>query len=334
MPSSKPRGEIMRRREFIAGIGSAAMVWPLAARAQQEPIARIGYLAPQSASFGKTRSDAFRAGLRDLGYVEGKNFIIEYRYSGEDESKLPELAAELVALKVDVIVTLATATLAAARATTIIPIVQAVGQDLVALRLAASIRHPGGNVTGSTFFVSELMAKRLELLKEILPSIGQAGVLLLRNNPTNDIVLATMATTAKVTGVELVPTEVRGPAELESTFSAWAHQQIGGLVIIDHAQFQANAVAIAALAIKHHLPAIGSIELGVRGGLIGYGVSFPDLFGRAATFVDKILRGMKPGDLPIEQASKFKFVLNQKTAKALALDVPTAILLRGDEVIE
>ena len=178
------------------------------------------------------------------------------------------------------------------------------------------------------------MAKRLELLKEILPSIDRVGVLLLRNNPTNDSILAAMATTAKATGVELLPIQVRGPEELDDAFSAWTHQQIGGLVIIDHAQFQANADAIAALAIKHRLPAVGSIILGVAGGLIGYGVNFSELFGRAAAFVDKILRGVKPGDLPIEQASKFKFILNQKTVKALALDVPTSILLRADEVIE
>ena len=325
----------MRRREFIGCLGSAAVVRPLTARAQQpEPIARIGYLSPQFASFNKMSSDAFRAGLRNLGYVEGKNLITEYRFSGDDESKLPELAAELVALKVDVIVTVATATLAAAHATTRIPIVQATGSDLVALRLADSIGRPGGNVTGSTFFVSELMAKRLELLKETVPSMGQAGVLLVHNNPSNDGVLASMAATAKETGVALFPTDVRRPAEFENTFSGWARQQIGGLVIIDHALFQANVVALSALAIKHHLPAIGSVELGVNGGLIGYGVSFPDLFGRAAVFIDKILKGMKPGDLPIEQATKFKFVLNQKTAKALALDIPTSILLRADEVIE
>ena len=214
----------------------------------------------------------------------------------------------------DIIVTVATATPAAARATTTIPIVQGTGQDLVALRLAASLAYPGGNVTGSTFFVAELMAKRLELLKEVLPSMARAGVLLLRENSTNGSILAAMATAAKVLGVGLFPTEVSRPAELENTFSAWADQQIGGLVIIDHAQFQANAVAIAALAVKHRLPAVGSIVLGVGGGLIGYGVNFPDLFGHAAAFVDKILKGAKPGDLPIEQATKFKFVLNLKTA--------------------
>jgi len=323
------------RRDFITSLGGAA-AWPLAARAQQpQRLARIGYLGLTSASqqpYGG--SDAFRAGLRDLGYVEGRNLHIECRFAEGDENRLPGLVAELVALNVDVIVSYATGVPAARRATATIPIVQAVGGDLVALGIVASLAHPGGNVTGSTFFVPELMAKRLELLKEVVPSMTRAGVLLLRGNPWTGGILEKMGATAKALLVELQPIEVRGPREFESAFSAWADKQIGGLVTLDHAYFLANIDAVAALAAKDRLPSIGPLELPAAGGLMAYGVNFSDFFRRAAYFVDKILKGAKPGDIPVEQATKFKLVLNLKTAKALGLDLPATVLARADEVIE
>jgi putative tryptophan/tyrosine transport system substrate-binding protein len=241
-------------------------------------------------------------------------------------------------LNVDVIVTYATGVYAAQRATKTIPIVMATHADVVALvglGIVASLSHPGGNVTGSTFFVPEIMAKRLEVLKELAPSMTRAGVLLVRREDNvNQTLLQAMGTTAKALTTELQPIEVRGPEEIESAFSAWAEKKIGGLVMLDHAQLLANVGAIAALAAKHGLPSIGPLELPKEGGLIGYGVNFSDMFRRAATFVDKILKGEKPGDIPIEQATKFNLVLNLKTAQALGFEVPTGTLLRADEVIE
>jgi putative tryptophan/tyrosine transport system substrate-binding protein len=325
----------MRRREFISLLGSSVAAWPLAARARQpERLARIGYLGLTSASQLVGAIDAFSAGLRDLGYVEGRNLHIEFRFADGDEDRLPALATELVALNVDVIVTYATGVFAAQRATATIPIVMATAPDLVAIGVVASLSHPGGNVTGLTFFVPELMAKRLELLREVVPLMTQAGVLLLRDNPSTGSVLDAMGVTAKALRVGLQPIEVGGPSELESAFSAWADQQIGGLVILDHPDFLANVEAIAALAAKRRLPSIGALELPASGGLMGYGVRFSELFRRAAALVDKILKGAKPGDIPVEQATKFKLVLNLKTAKALGVEIAAALVARSDEVIE
>jgi putative tryptophan/tyrosine transport system substrate-binding protein len=251
----------LKRRDFITLLGGAA-AWPLAARAQQpERLARIGYLGLTSASqhvYGG--SEAFRAGLRNLGYVEDRNVHIEFRFAEGDMDRLPGLAVELVGLNVDVILTYATGVPAAQRATATIPIVMATYADAVAAGVVASLARPGGNVTGSTFFLPELMAKRLELLKEVVPSMTRAGVLLLRGHAANGSVLDVMGATAKALRVELQPIEVRGPTEFESAFSAWADRQIGALVVQDHAFFLANANAIAALAAKHRLPSVEVIE--------------------------------------------------------------------------
>lgn len=252
--------QLIRRREFITLVGGAAAAWPLAARAQQpERLARIGYLGLTSASgeHAYGGSDVFLAGLRDLGYVEGRNLHIEYRFSDGDEARLPGLAAELVALNVDVIVTYATGVNAAQRATATIPIVAATAGDMVAMGIVTSLAHPGGNITGSTFFVPELYAKRLELLRQVVPSMTRAGVLMVRNNPSNLNALEAMGATAKALKVGLQPIEVGGPAEYESAFLAWADQQIGALVVTDHAQLLANVNAIAALAAKHRFASIG-----------------------------------------------------------------------------
>ena len=297
--------------------------------------ARIGFLSFLSASQVKTPgSDPFRAGLRDLGYVEGRNLQIEFRSADADNDRLPALAAELVGLKVDVIVSYASGVRAARGATTTIPIVQANGADPVVQGWAASLAHPGGNVTGLTFFLAELMAKRLELLKELKPAMTRAGVLLQRGNSTNALALDAMRATARALKVELYPIEVRGPEEFESAFSAWSGKKIQGLVIHDHALFVANAEAIAALAGKHRLASVGPLELSAAGALMAYGVDFPDTFRRAADFVDKILKGARPGDLPIEQATKFLTIFNLKTAKALGITIPQSLLLRADKVIE
>jgi putative ABC transport system substrate-binding protein len=281
----------MKRREFITLLSGATAAWPLAARAQQpERLARIGYLGLTSASqhvYGG--SGAFQDGLRDRGYIEDRNLHIEFRFAEGDMDRLPGLATELVGLNVDVIVTYATGVPAAQRATATIPIVMATYADAVAAGVVASLAHPGGNVTGSTFFLPELMAKRLELLKEVVPSMASAGVLLLRGHAVNESVLEVMGATAKALTVGLEPIEVRGPAEFESGFSALADKQIGALVVQDHAVFLSNVNAIAALAAQHRIPSAGPLELAANGGLIAYGVSFSVLFRRAAAFVDKIL---------------------------------------------
>jgi putative ABC transport system substrate-binding protein len=325
------------RRRLLLALGALTLgASPHSTRAQPAPrVARIGFLSFLSAPLvTPIGSDPFRAGLRDLGYVEGRNVQIEFRYADGDNDRLASLAAELAAQNVDVIVSYATGVGAARRATATIPIVMASFGDPVAAGFAASLAHPGGNVTGSIFFGTELMAKRLEILKEVKPSMTRAGVLLLRENPINGRILEAMSVTARSLRVELHPFEVRGPAEFESAFSAWADKKIQGLVVHDHAQFVANANAIAALAAKRRIPSIGPLELPASGGLIGYGVNFPDTWRRAAVFVDKILKGARPGDIPIERATRFLYVLNLKTAKALGLTIPPSVLVRADEVIE
>ena len=214
------------------------------------------------------------------------------------------------------------------------PIVMATFGDAVASGIVANLAHPGGNVTGSTFFSPELMAKRLELSKEVVPSLTRVGVLLIRDNVMNGPSLEVMEGTAKALGVGLQPFEARGPADFESAFSVWADQQIGAVVVGDHAFLITSTDAIAILAAKHRLPSIGPLELAASGGLIAYGVNFSDMYRRAAVFVDKNLKGAKPGDIPVEQAAKIITIVNIRTAKTIGIEMPTTLLLRADEVIE
>jgi putative ABC transport system substrate-binding protein len=324
----------MKRREFISLLGGAA-TWPLAARAQHDgSVHRIGYLALTSASFHKPYGDAFRRGLQELGYVEGKNLEIEARYADGDTDRIPGLVAELVGLNVEVLVTYAVGVTVAQRATSTIPIVMASQGDAVASGLVASLARPGGNVTGSTFFNPQLMAKRVELLKEVVPSLTRAGVLLMQGNPVNGPILAEMELTAKALALGLQTFEMGTPQELATFFRTWADNQIGGLVVADHGILLMNITAIASLAAKHRIPSVGALELARNNGLLAYGVDFFDQFHRAAAFVDKILKGAKAGDIPIEQSTKFITLANMKTAKALGIELPTSILLRADEVIE
>ena len=322
------------RRKFIVALGGATVAWPLVARAQPEHVPRIGYLRLSPAAQSQREEDAFREGLRDLGYVDGQSIRIEYRSTDGDESLIPTLLKELVDLNVDVIVVHATGVVAALRATKTIPIVMAVGPDLVTLGLAESLAHPGGNVTGSTFFITELLAKRLELLKELTPSMSRAGLLLIRRSDGANTNIDVVEATAKALTLELHPIEVRGPAEFESAFAAWADAQVGGVVMGDHSLLTYNAASIGALAAKQHIPSIGPLSLPEHGGLMGYGVDFLAVFRRAAYFVDQILKGAKPGGIPIEQPTKFEQIINLKTAKALGLTIPQSILATADEVIE
>ena len=323
----------MRRREFITLLGGTAAAWPLVARAAR--IARVGYLGLTSnTSVQAARIGAFREGLRNLGYVEGKNIQIEFRFADGDNDRLPGLVAELIGLNVDVIVAYATGVPAARRMTMTIPIVMATFGDAVATGIIASLAHPGGNITGSTFFSPELTAKRLELLKEVVPSLTGVGVLLIRDNEMNGPSLEVMEDTAKALGVGIQSFEARGPADFESAFSSWIDEKIGAVVVGDHAFLVANTDVIAALATKHRLASIGPLELAASGGLMAYGVNFSDMFRRAAVFVDKILKGAKPGDIPVEQAAKIQTIVNRKAAKSIGIELPTSLLLRADEVIE
>jgi putative ABC transport system substrate-binding protein len=273
--------------------------------------------------------------LRELGYVEGRNIAIDYRWAEGRYDWLPDLAAELVRLEVDVIVThTAQGVRAAQAATTTIPIVAATVADAVATGLIASLAHPGGNVTGLTFFDPELMAKRLELLQEVAPSNARAAILLNPDNAANGPVLKTMEITAKALKVGVDPFEVRGPGEFESTFAAIADKQIRAVVIQDDPVLITNAKAIADIALRRQLASCGFTEFVGAGGLMAYGVNFTEMFHRAAIFVDKLLKGAKPRDLPMEQPTRFELVVNLVTARALGIAVPAAILARADEVIE
>jgi ABC-type uncharacterized transport system substrate-binding protein len=278
--------------------------------------------------------EALRQGLRDRGYVEGKNIAIEFRWAEGRDERLPELAGELVRLKVDVIVTTATEpVLTAKRATATIPIVFATVGDAVATGVVASLARPGGNATGSTFFSPELMAKRLELAKEALPHIARVAVLVNPDSPLTGPILQAMEVTAKFEKVTVLRFEAHGLSEVNDAFAAMAQRGIDAVIVGDHPRFIVNRRAIADLAARQRLPAIGYGEFAEVGGLIGYGVNFDELFRRAAYFVDKILKGTKPADLPVEQTTKFEFLVNMKTAKALDIKLPNSILVRADRVI-
>ena len=324
------------RRQIVLALGASALT-PFACFAQSQPskVARIGFLGSESASSFASRIEALRAGLRELGYAEGRNIVIEPRWAEGKNERLPELAAELVGLKVDVIVTHATPpTLAAKRATMTIPIVVATVGDAVALGIVASLARPGGNVTGSTYFQPELMAKRIELLKNAIPRISQVAVLLNPDNPVDGPILQAMEVTARSLKVGLHRFDARGPDEFDGIFAAIAKQRMDAVVVHEDPRFVVSAKRIADLAAKQRLASIGFIELAEAGGLLAYGVNFFALYRRAAYFVDRILKGTKPADLPVEQASMFELVVNLKAAKALGIKIPNSILTRASKVIQ
>lgn len=327
---------MITRRNFIvvtaAGLCTIAMPGALA---QPRKIRRIGFLGSSSASGYAPQVEALRAGLRDLGYVEGKNIAIEFRWAEGKYERLPELAAELVRLPVDVIVTHGTpGALACKQATTTIPIVMASAGDVTTSGMVASIARPGGNITGSTFYNSELAAKRLELLKEILPHMRRVAVLINAANPGMEPVLRTMEPVTKAFKLELQQVGVRGPEEFERAFSTMVTGHIDAVVVLEDGMLNSNIKRIAELAGAKRLPAIGLPELAEAGGLMAYGVDQLKMFRRAAYFIDKILKGTKAGDIPIERATTFETILNLKTAKALGIKFPQSVLVRADKVIE
>ena len=324
------------RRKLLVALGAGTFTAPLASFAQQPArVFRIGFLSSESASGYRTRVEALRAGLRGLGYEEGKNIIVEFRWAEAKHDRLPDLAADLVRLKVDVLVTHATpGSLAAKRATSTIPIVAAVVADPVDLGLVASLARPTGNITGSTYFSSEIAAKRLELLKDVMPRITQAAAFVNPDNPATGTIVNAMQRAAKSLNVVLQQFEARRPSEFGGAFLAMAKRSVGAFVIVEDPMFLANAKGIADLAAKQRLPSIGFNELVEAGGLIGYAPNFLEMWRRAAYFVDRILKGAKPSDLPIEQPTKFEMLINGKTAKALGIKIPNSILVRADKVIE
>ena len=325
----------IRRREFITLLGGAA-AWPLGARAQQpERIRRIGLLGSTVPSGVAGRLDRFRDGLRDLGYVEGQNILIDFRWAEADYAKLPELAAELIRLKVDLLVTYGTpGTLAAKRATTTVPIVMLVSGDAIATGLITSLARPGGNVTGSTFFDPELHAKRLELIKEAFPSANRIAILVNPDNPVNAADMKAMEQTAGSLKLELQSFEARRLDELQGLISRVTKARVDTIAVSSDSVFVGNPGKIAAIAADNRMPSIGPPEFAQAGGLIGYGVNLSDLWYRGAYFVDKILKGAKPADLPVEQPTKFDLVINLKTARGIGIEIPATLLARADEVIE
>jgi putative ABC transport system substrate-binding protein len=283
----------------------------------------------------KANIDALRAGLRDLGYIEGQNLIIEFRWAEGNYERLPELAAELLRLNVDVLVTHGTpGTLAAKRATTTVPIVIAVVGDALVTGVVSSLARPGGNITGSTFFNPELGAKRLELLREAFPRSRRFGALVNPANPMVRAVLQGMEAPIRSLDIELQVFEARTPARFENAFLAMAERSVDAVTVIEDPMFIANAEAIGKIAVSRRVPLVGFREIVDAGGLLAYGVRWHEMWRRAAVFVDKILKGANPGDLPIEQATRFNLVINLKAAKALGVKLPATLLVRADEVIE
>jgi putative tryptophan/tyrosine transport system substrate-binding protein len=309
---------------------------PLAAQAQPAgKVWRIGFLGLASPSIFEKQVEALRAGLRDLGYLEGKNVVIEYRWAEGKYDRLSDLAGELVRLGVDVLVTHGTpGALAAKRATTTIPIVVATSADAVASGIVESLSRPGGNVTGLTYFIPELNAKRLEIFKEIFPRTGRMAILVHSQNPAMTPIMQAVGPIATAFKIGLQQFPVRGPDEFEAAFSAMTNSRVDAVVIIEDPTFQANAGVLAGLAVQKRLPSTGFKEFAEAGGLLGYGIDIVGLFRRAAYFVDRILKGAKPGELPVERPTKFDLVVNLRTAKALGLTIPPSLLLRADQVIE
>ncbi len=325
------------RNGLIVVLALGLLAAPFPAGAQQPvKIPRIGYLLARTRADTAHLTNAFRQGLRELGYVEGQTIAIEYRWAEGRLEKLPDLAAELVRFKLDVIVTAGEASIRAARqATSTIPIVMATAGDPVGSGLIASLARPGGNLTGLSILATDLSGKRLELIKETLPKLSRAAVLWNPDNAVKVLELKETQAAARALGVTLQVAQVRGPNDFEIAFSAITRGRPDALVTLVESLTLLHRARIADFALKSRLPMIAELrEFAEAGGLMTYGPSQPDLFRRAATYVDKILKGAKPADLPVEQPMRFEFVINMKTAKTLGLTIPQSILIRADQVIQ
>jgi ABC-type uncharacterized transport system substrate-binding protein len=321
---------------LIALLTIVFLAAPCATMAQPTASApRIGFLGTTTAAGSASWLEAFRAGLRDLGYVEGKNVVIEYRWADDKYDRLPVLAEELVRLKVDVLVTHTTpGALAAKRATTTIPIVMVTSSDAVRTGIVASLARPRGNITGSTFMGPELYAKQLELVKAAMPNVKRVARLV---NPTNAAVGTVFKEEERAAlslKIEASHVEARNPREFDAAFAVAVTKGVEAVVISSDPMFLANSRAIADIAGKKRLPSIGRAQFAEAGGMIGFGPEPLEPWRRASYFVDRILKGAKPADLPVEQPIKFELVINLKTARAIGLTIPPSLLLRADRVIE
>ena len=326
----------MRRKFF--GLALSAMLLALGATAEAQQVAkvpRIGFLTAISAGSMSARMEAFQKGLHELGYVEGENIFIEYRYAEGKLDRLPAFAAELVRLKVDVIVTAgASGTGPAKEATTTIPIVMAQDGDPVATGVVASLARPGGNITGVSTLAPGLSGKRLELLTEIIPKLSRVAVLATSTQPNYAQLVKEMELAAKAFGVKLQNLDLLGPNDIETAFRAVGKARAGAALVLASSVALSQRSQIIDLAVKSRLPMIfPQNEYVEDGGLMSYAPNYADLFRRAATYVDKILKGAKPADLPVEQPTKFEFIINLKTAKQIGLTIPPNVLARADSVI-
>jgi len=324
----------MTRRELIA-LASGAVSWPFAARSQQVTKKyRIGILDNVSSALNAAEIDAFRKGLRELDYIEGQGYVIEYRSAEGRNDQFPGLAAELVRLGVDIIVTRGTpATIAAKEATTTIPVVMAsVGEPLL---IVEGLARPGGNVTGLSAFVNVMTSKRVELTKELVPAVSRIALFHNMSNPVAPPQWEAMKVAARSLGMQPELLDVQQREDITRAFEKAVAQRVGALVVGIDGLLRANHHMIADLAAKNKLPTVyAGREYVEAGGLLSYAVSYLDLYRRAASYVDKIFKGARPADLPIEQPTKFELVINLKTAKALGLTIPPTLLARADEVIE
>jgi len=327
----------MERRTFMAMLTGGIVVSPLAAEAQQAgKVYRVGFLGNSSAALEANLVGPFREGLRELGYVEGRNIVIEYRWAEGKYERFPALIAELAALNVDVIVTAGTpAALAVKRTTPSIPLVMAAVGDPIGVGLVASLARPGGNVTGLSAIAPELEGKRLELLREVVPKLSHIAVLWNPDNPFHAGSVKETRAAAQVLGIKAQLVGVRISEEFPAAFAAIVRERPGALLVLADRIFLHNRARIVDFGAKHRLPGVYPYrELVEAGGLMSFGPSYPGMHRRAAHYVDKILKGSKPADLPVEQPATFELIINLKAAKALGLTIPQSLLLRADEIIQ
>jgi len=326
------------RRTFLHTLAAGLLAAPVAADAQSAgKVFRIGYLGSGSSTSNPHLPGAFRQGLRELGWIEGQNIVIEYRFAEGRLDRLPDLAAEVVRLKVDIIAASPTpAALAAKNATGTIPIVFTSVPDPVGLGLVASLARPGGNVTGLTYSVGfNIFGKDLELLKEAVPKVRRVAVLSNPASPSQPLTMSEIRGAARSLGLQLLLLEARGPGDFDGAFAAMAKERVGALFVVTDPAFIPHRARLANLTAKSRLPSIFTQrEDAEAGALMSYGPSLSDIYRRAATYVDKILKGAKPADLPVEQPTKFELVINLKTARAIGLALPQSLVQRADEVIQ
>jgi len=327
----------MRRREFIKLFGSSVIVWPLVARAEQGPNPRlIGVLSPTSEDAAFRNVEALRAGLRDLGYVEGRNIKLEIKYAGGATERLPQLASELVKLNPDLIVAGSPpAAIAAHNATHTVPIIMNSSPDPVTVGLVTSIARPGGNVTGFWWGDEGLIGKRLELLKQAVPGIERVGFIFNPNEPTDSDAARTATDASKTLGLAIRAIEVRAMGQLQQAFTVAQRENLQGIIIGTGPLFVSARTEVAMLAFGARLPAIGSFrDFALAGALASYGANLSDIYRRKASFIDRVFKGANPADMPIERPTKFEFLINLKTAKALGLPIGPSLLAQADEIIE